>query len=169
MKTSWELILAGAWAAALGLVVLGCDNGAARREMVERAESQVRRIAADLDKKTTDAGVYLRVKEDEIKEADPWGTRVQVSYSQGGVAEVLTVRSAGPDREFQTKDDLMAQGMAANLKGIGEGIRKHTEETASKAAKGFVKGAIAGVKDSVKEALPGKKKDGGAEQGQKGQ
>lgn len=135
----------------------GCDNPVARRE-IERAEAQVRRIAADLDKMTTEKGVYVRVKEDEIKENDPWGTQVQVSYSQGGVAEVVSVRSAGPDRQFHSDDDVVAQGMAANFKGVGEGIKDNAEETASNAAKGAVKGAVEGVKESVKEALPFKKK-----------
>lgn len=136
------------------VAVLGCDNPVPTRALVEKAEAQVRRIAADLDKRTTEAGVYLRVEEDEIKETDPWGTQVQVGYSQGGVAEVVSVRSAGPDREFHTDDDLVAQGMTSNLKGIGEGIKKNTEETAANAAKGLVKGAVEGVKDSVKDAFP---------------
>jgi hypothetical protein len=143
------------------LSAIGCDNGAAKRAVVEKAEAQVRRIAADLDKSTTETGVYVRVKEDEIKEDDPWGTQVQVSYSQGGVAEVVSVRSAGPDHQFNTNDDVVAQGMAANLKGIGEGIKKNTEETANKAAKGLVKGTVEGVKESVKDALPFKKKKEG--------
>lgn len=112
--------------AVIFLSAIGC-NGAAQRA-VEQAEAQVKQIAADLDARTTETGVYVRVKEGEIKENDPWGTPVQVSYSQGGVAEMVSVRSAGPDRQFHTDDDLVAGGMAANLKGIGEGIKKNTEE-----------------------------------------
>lgn len=144
-------------AAVFVVAVTACDNGAAKRAMVEKAQALVRRIVADLDKRTTETGVYVRVKEDEINEFDPWGTKVQISYSQGGVAEVVRVRSAGPDREFQTNDDIFAEGISANLKGLGEGIKKNAEETAAKAAKGFVKGAVEGVKESVKDALPLKK------------
>lgn len=137
----------------------GCDGAAARRALIEKAQAQVRGIAADLDKKTTDTGVYVRAKEDEIKEPDPWGTRIKVSYSQGGVAEVVTVSSAGPDREFNTADDIVAVGVAVNLKGIGEGIKKNAEETAAKAAKGVVKGTVEGVKESIKGSSRSKKRD----------
>ena len=143
-----------AWLTATSLLIAaGCDNGAARRAAIEKAEGQVRRIAAELDQKTTETGVYVRVKEGEVKESDPWGKRVEVSYSQGGLAEVVRVRSAGPDREFDTKDDVVAEGMTANLKGIGEGIKRNAEETAANAAKGIVSGTVAGVKESIKDAL----------------
>src|SRR5205085_5760550 len=111
------------FATGMGLIFLvqaiGCDDGAAAHAAGERAQAQVRRIAADLDSRTTETGVYIRVKENEIKEHDPWDTPVQVRYAQGGVAEVVSVRSAGPDRQFHTADDVVAQGMATNLKGIG--------------------------------------------------
>ena len=161
MNTSRHSVSMTATVVVFCLSVIGCDNGAAKRAAVEKAEAQVRRIAADLDKRTTETGVYVRVKEDEIKENDPWNTQVQVSYSQGGVAEVVSVRSAGPDGQFHTNDDVVAQGMAANLTGIGEGIKKNTEKIAAKAAKGLVKGTVDGVKESVKDALPFKKKKDG--------
>jgi hypothetical protein len=142
----------------------GCSQLMDHRAAIEKAQSQVRRIAEELDKRTTETGTCVRVDEDDVKETDPWGTRLKISYSQGGVAEMVVVRSAGPDREFQTDDDLTAQGVAANLKGIGEGIRKNAEETAANAAKGAVRGAIEGVKESVKELNPfGKKKAPAAE------
>jgi hypothetical protein len=136
-------------------VVAGCADDHSR----EKAEAQIQRLADDLDSKTTETGVYIRVKDGEIKETDPWGTPVKVSYSQGGVAEMIEVRSAGPDREFHTSDDLAAQRMAANLKGIGEGIKNNAEATAAGAAKGLVKGAVEGVKESIKDSLPRKKKE----------
>ena len=129
----------------------------ARRASIDKAEAQVERIAEDLDKRTTNAGVYVRVKDGEMTEKDPWGTPIKVSYSQGGVAEVLSVRSAGPDHEYNTDDDLVAQGLAANLKGIGEGLKQNIEESAAKAAKGVVKGTVDGVKESIKDSLSRKK------------
>ena len=148
------------WLVALASVgvaisVAGCGDNRSR----EKAEAQIQRLADDLDAKTTETGVYFRVKEGEVKEHDPWGTLIKVSYSQGGVAEMIEVRSAGPDREFHTTDDLATQRMAANLKGIGEGIRKNAEATAAGAAKGLVKGTVEGVKESIKDSLPRKKKD----------
>jgi hypothetical protein len=142
-------------------LISGCDFGAARRaEMakVEKAETQVRRVAEELDRRTTEADVYVRAKEGDIKERDPWGTPLKVNYSQGGVAELVHVRSAGTDREFQTQDDVKWQCIAANLKGIGEGIKMNAEQTASNVAKGIVKGAVTGVKEAVRESLPFQKK-----------
>jgi hypothetical protein len=86
-----------------------------------------------------------------------------VDYSQGGVAETVTVRSAGPDGKYYTKDDAVASGMTANFKGIGSGIRKNATETSSDIAKGLVKGTVEGVKESIKESLPFRKKPGAAE------
>lgn len=136
----------------------GCDFGMTRRVEIDKAENQVKRLAEDLDKRTTKTGAYIRAKKDEIQERDPWGTPVEVSYSQGGVAEMVEVRSAGPDRELRTKDDVTATCMAANFKGLGEGIKEHAEQTASNAAKGVVKGTFTGVKEAVKDAMPFKKK-----------
>jgi hypothetical protein len=137
--------------------MLGCRDQAAERER-EQAQAQVQRMANDMDGRTTESGVYDRVKDADIKETDPWGTRIKVRYSQGGIAEIVEVRSAGPDREFNTGDDIVASRMAANLKGVGEGIKKNAEETASRAAKGVVKGAIQGVKESIAESAARKKK-----------
>jgi hypothetical protein len=151
-RSFWLVALAFAGVA---FVSAGCGDDHSR----EKAEAQIQRLADELDAKTTESGVYIRVKDGEIKETDPWGTPVKVSYSQGGVAEMIEVRSAGPDREFHTSDDLGAQRMAANLKGIGEGIKKNAEATAAGAAKGLVKGAVEGVKESIKDSLPRKKKE----------
>ena len=138
-------------------IAAGCSDHAAERAG-ERARAQVERIAEDLDTRTTATGVYVRIKNDELRETDPWNTRIKVTYSQGGIAEMIDVRSAGPDREFHTGDDIATGRMSANLKGVGEGIRQNAEETASNVAKGAVKGAIQGVKESIKDSLSRKKK-----------
>jgi len=145
-------------------VVSGCDTAADRRAKIAKAEAQVSRIAAELDERTTETGVYVRAKNGEIKESDPWGKLIEVTYSRGGVAEIVRVRSAGPDQEFNTKDDISAEGMAVNLKGIGEGIKQNAEETAANAAKGLVKGTVEGVTESIKKALPFKSRDGDSAQ-----
>jgi len=134
------------------VVATGCSDDRSR----ERAEAQIQRLADDLDARTTDTGIYIR--EDDVRETDPWGKRIKVTYSQGGVAEMIEVRSAGPDGEFHTTDDLVAQRMAANLKGIGEGIKRNAEATAAGAARGLVKGAVEGAKESIKDSLSRKKK-----------
>lgn len=158
MKTSLQFlgISHAVIAGALLCAASGCSDHAAERAR-ERAEAQVQRMANDLDGKTTETGVYVRVKDADIQETDPWGTRIKVGYSQGGIAEVVEVRSAGPDREFDTKDDFVASRMVANLKGVGEGIKKNVEVTATNAAKGVVKGVVQGVKESIAESRNKKK------------
>ena len=139
---------------AIVIIMSGCDNGAARRAATQKAQAQVGRIAEELDKKTTLTGSYIRVEENAIKETDPWGTPLEVSYSQGGVAETLTVRSAGPDKMFHTDDDVVGSGMSANFKGVGNAIKNNAQETAANVAKGAVKGAVEGAKETIKESLP---------------
>jgi len=132
------------------VLAAGCEDKVARRAAIEKANSQVRRIAAELDQQTTETGIYVRAKADAIRESDPWGTPIAVSYSHCGVAEVVAVRSAGPDREFQTKDDVVAIGLAANFKGVGEGIKRNAEATAASAAKGVVRGTMEGLRESLR-------------------
>ncbi len=143
-----------AFAALASIALFGCGDS----NKDTQAESLVKRIADDLDKRTTSSGVYIRAKDGEIKETDPWGTPIDVSYSQGGIAEIVHVRSAGPDHQLHTADDVVAERMSANLKGVGEGVKKNVEETAQRAAKGVVKGAVQGVKEAIQESLPQRKK-----------
>ena len=146
----------GAWAVVLTLfLVVGCSNRAA----IEETRTQVNRITEQLDARTTETGVYIRAEEGEIRERDSWGTPLQVTYSQGGMAETVSVRSAGPDREFHTPDDIVDQGMAVNLKGVGQGIKEHAEETAANTARGVVRGTVEGVRDSIRESWPRKKQN----------
>jgi len=143
---------------------VGCASKT--QEQIDRATAQVQRLTEDLDRRTTDDGVYLRVDEKDINETDPWGTRLQVVYSQGGVAETLVVRSAGPDREFHTADDIRSMAGTVNFKGVGAGVQKGVEKTAAGAAKGFVKGTVTGVKESIQDVLP-RKSDKDAEEKEK--
>ena len=133
-------------------------EGAARKNqrdpILDRAQAQVSRVAADLDTQTTSTGVYKKVDPDKIQEKDPWGHPLKVDYAQGGFAETINVRSAGPDGVYHSHDDIVASGMSANLKGVGEGLKQNAQETSSNVAKGLVKGTVDGVKESIKESLP---------------
>ena len=146
------------WIIALLLAALasifGCGNPLARQAAIDKARAQTARLAEELDQKTTETGAYIRAKDGEIQEIDPWGTRIKIVYSQGGIAETISVRSAGPDREFHTTDDIESQAIAANLKGVGEGIKKHAGEVAANAAEGVVRGTVKGIKESISEVLP---------------
>ena len=131
-------------------IALGC-SGEGRN--VERARSQVGRLADHFDRQTTPVGVYIRPANNLAGERDPWGTDIIVEYSQGGLAEIVTVTSAGPDRELHSTDDISTFRQSTNLKGVGEGIKQHAGEVAGEMAKGAVKGAVEGVKESVKEGV----------------
>ena len=134
--------------AMVGLIFLGCS---AESQNVGRAQSQVGRLADHFDRQTTPTGVYIRPANNQAGERDPWGTAIIVEYSQGGIAEIVTVTSAGPDREFHSTDDVSTFRQSTNLKGVGEGIKKHAGEVAGEMAKGAVEGAVDGVKESLKE------------------
>jgi hypothetical protein len=131
--------------------MLGCETKTARQ--LKLAQAQVQRVTEELDSNTTATGTYIRTDAKDLKEIDPWGTPIQVNYSQGGLAERVSVRSAGPDREFHTSDDVQQAGIAANAVGIGHGIAENVEVVAAGAAKGFVKGTVAGIKESAKETF----------------
>lgn len=133
-------------------------EGAARKNerdpILEQARAQVSRVVTDLDTQTTSTGVYKKADPDQIQEKDPWGHPLKVDYAQGGFAETVTVRSAGPDGVYHSGDDVVASGMSANLKGVGEGLKQNAQETSSNVAKGLVKGTVDGVKESIRESLP---------------
>jgi hypothetical protein len=143
--------------AALGVTVLvilvfGCaaiwkmnENAAKNAAQIETAKNLCTKWAANLDSQTTDAGVYKRPDNDEPKhilpEIDPWGNSLVALYSRGGGMETVEVRSWGPDGEEYTSDDLTVERRAANLAGVGAGIR----------------GGARGALNALKAHLPGRK------------
>jgi hypothetical protein len=158
-KGSQRRAVLASLAAVLLVSLVGCRGD---QEARERARTQVKRWAERLDAQTTETGVYIRHQGEQLPEQDPWGTPLRVMYSQGGMAETLTVCSAGPDREFDTDDDISMTRMTMNLKGVGEGVRQNVEEVSEKAAAGAGRGAVRGIREGIREALP-KKKDGSEE------
>ncbi len=132
------------------VLFFGCS---ADNRDVDRVRSQVGRLADHFDRQTTATGVYIRPANNQAGERDPWGTEIIVEYSQGGMAEVVTVTSAGPDRELHSKDDISTFRQSTNFKGVGEGIKQNAGDVAGEIAKGAVKGAVEGVKDSAKEGV----------------
>jgi hypothetical protein len=123
-------------------------------ERLEAAKSLCNQWADKLDQQTTDAGVYVRWDDETLPENDPWGRPLRVAYSQGGVAEMVQVRSLGPDGESHTADDVVATRSAMNFKGIGTGIKAGAEETTRNAAKGAVAGFVDGIKDAAGRGNP---------------
>jgi hypothetical protein len=154
MKRTFLILLS---AALLLLCMLGLWLRSAAEDLRAEAHSQVERWAEQLHSQTTAAGVYLRPPANQLPENDPWGTPLRVTYAQGGFAETLTVRSAGPDRAYYTEDDLLAQRSVVNLRGIGKGVKENLEEMAHHSARGLTKGTVEGIKDTIQEALGRKK------------
>jgi hypothetical protein len=104
------------------------------------ARAQVGRWAEKLDGETTRTGVYIRRPGETLPEADPWGHPLLVSYTQGGFAEALTVRSMGPDGIAYSDDDVFEDRHAANLKGAGEAIKDNVGTISKEATRGVIKG-----------------------------
>lgn len=121
---------------ALALVALtGC--GPNRRDL---AESQVNQVAD-----TWDGGDGFAVQG-----TDPWSEPLTAKVEKGDVNFKLTVRSNGPDRLPQTRDDLVATRHKKHTP-IGEVAGKGAEPIAAGAARGMVAG--------LREGLSGKKAD----------
>jgi hypothetical protein len=146
------LVLAGV--AGAGFVLREREQRRIEEERKQAAVSLCTQWADRLDGQTTEAGVYVRWEGETLPDSDPWGRPLLVSYSQGGVAEAVEVRSLGPDGQSHTADDVIASRMAMNFKGVGTGIKQGAEETARNAARGAVQGLI----DGTKEALGGENK-----------
>ena len=144
----------------LSPVLAGCNSDERNRAT---ALTQATRWADKLDRQTTETGVYVRHQGEQLPERDPWGVPLKVVYEQGGAAEMIIVSSAGPDREFDTTDDIIQQRMSANLKGIGEGIKKNAGTVAEEAARGAARGMITGLKEGVRDTFSGDKDGEGAE------
>jgi hypothetical protein len=140
--------------AALPLAIFATFGCEAFDSRPEQARAILRRTADELDAQTTKTGSYVRDQQGMLAQTDPWGTKLRLAYSSGGVAEELNVSSAGPDKEFDTDDDIAEQRMTATLAGVGEGIKENVGEVAKNAASGAVEGAVDGMKKAVKANLP---------------
>src|SRR5947209_8370365 len=136
MKRTFLLFL-GVVLVCIAAIAMVLSDGASQR--VANARAQVSRWAEQLDGQTTDAGAYIRHPANQLPENDPWGTPLNVTYAQGGFAETLSVRSAGPDGVFFTQDDIVAQRSVVNLKGIGKGAKDNIEEFSQNGARGLTR------------------------------
>lgn len=155
----WRTFLLFLGVALLCLATLMIVHLDGANQRVAEARAQVERWVEQLHGQTTETGVYLRHPANQLPENDPWGTPLNVTYAQGGFAETLTVRSAGPDRVFHTQDDIVAKRAVVNLKGVGNGAKENIEEFTRKSARGLVKGAAEGIQETVQEALIQQKAD----------
>lgn len=115
-----------------------------------QAESLVKHWAEKLNSQRTESGSFIRYAESDqsdIEETlDPWGQRLCVTYTRGGMLQTMHVRSAGPDGKHHTHDDIVRGGYTGNLSGIGSGIKKNVEETAENATRGATRGIVQGLR-----------------------
>ncbi len=86
----------------------------------EQGDKLVAEFSEKLERQTQSSGGY--VHHEGLTPDDPWGNRLQVTYSQRWSKEVLTVRSAGPDGRFETDDDLVRIRETNNVMGTLSGI-----------------------------------------------
>lgn len=76
-----------------------------------QAQADCNAIERELLKSSPDAGLFLSenfagfLRAHKLPILDPWGTRYRVERSG---ALVLRVRSAGPDRAFESTDDVVS-------------------------------------------------------------
>lgn len=81
---------------------------AAKRE-AERAEASksAERLADEFAKDTDTDGRFVRKPEGPLPENDLWGRPFRLEYKPGTFSDGLEVRSAGPDGEWGTRDDVV--------------------------------------------------------------
>ena len=119
------------------------------------SRTMVKSIAEDLDSRVTEAGTYI-ASESDLFEFDAWGTPIEITYTAEGIGEVLTVRSAGPDKTFDTSDDIRAIRKSPNIEKVAK-PKKPSKEQIKAQIKAKVKDAlhlkVERLKGEVKPAI----------------
>src|SRR5439155_16970122 len=128
----------------LVLVMDWRSNQRQTRREVERADTSetATRLADELAKDTDSDGRFVRKAEGPLPETDAWGRPFRLSYKTGTLSETLEVRSAGPDGEWETRDDVVVT---------------HNSRVANHA---LARDAVGGAIDAAKARLLGKPKPG---------
>ena len=134
--------------AVIGLVIFVVDcqqrKMTERREAERAAASAVAARLADEFAKETDADGRFVCQSGPLPELDVWGNSFRLAYEPGHLTDGLEVRSAGPDGEWDTRDDVVAA------------------RESKISAKAVARDAASGLLDAVKKRLVGKKSDEGA-------
>jgi len=126
------------------LVVLVADWRArekyAKREAERAATSEtVARLADEYADETDTEGRFVRQPDGQLPESDVWDRPLRLAYKPGILSDGLEVRSAGPDGEWKTWDDVVA---------------KRSSRISNRA---LVRDATGGVLDAASDRLTGKK------------
>lgn len=99
------------------------DEKRAREEAAKKlrdGDALVHSFAERTAQNTDPSGGFKR--HEGLTEVDPWGTALKVDYKQDGTSEIMTVRSAGPDTQFDTQDDLTRTRATSNFWGFHRGL-----------------------------------------------
>lgn len=106
---SQRLLLVGSLVFAC-LVLVGLYLSHRVQIKIERslATTECKVLAWEVGKQVLSQNGFEPEKEEEIAEVDRWGTEYKIAYSVSVREHILSVRvtSAGPDREFETDDDI---------------------------------------------------------------
>jgi hypothetical protein len=112
----------------------------AKREAERAATSEsAARLADEFAKDTDPAGRFVRKREGPLEESDLWGCPFRLEYKPGTLSDGLEVRSAGPDGEWGTRDDVVVA---------------RSSKISNKA---LARDAAGGLLDAAKNRLLGKK------------
>jgi hypothetical protein len=115
----------------------------AKREADRAATSETAaRLADDVAKDTDSDGRFVRKPEGPLPETDAWGRPFRLAYKPGRLSDGLEIRSAGPDGEWNTRDDVVVP-RASQISG-----------------KSIARDAAGNLFDAAKAQLWGTKKDG---------
>ncbi len=80
----------------------------ARQEAERTATSETAtRLADEIAKDTDPNGRFVRKPVGPLSETDAWGRALRLDYQPGTLSDGLEVRSAGPDGEWNTRDDVV--------------------------------------------------------------
>lgn len=137
----------------IGALFLIFRDWSSEEEKVTRTTMNI--WAEKLDRNVKPSGVYIQWESNTLPEKDAWGTPLNVTYKNEGVAERLFIDSAGEDKSWSTKDDLRVSKMQINAKGIGEGVKEHAAEVVKEATKGASEEWKGNVKELSAEAAKG--------------
>ena len=94
--------------------------------------------------------------------SDPWGEPYTARVEKGDAYYNLTVRSNGPDKLPQTKDDIVATRSKKHTP-LGEAAAPAVEKIGEALGKGLGRGGVAGIR----EGISGKKADPKKDEGKK--
>jgi hypothetical protein len=126
------------------LLALATGCGPDKRDV---AQSQVNQIAD-----TWDGGPAFTPEG-----ADPWGEPYTAKIETGDAYRNLTVRSNGPDKLPQTKDDIVATRRHKHTP-LSEAAAPAVEKVSEALGKGLGRGAVAGIREGITGKKPEEKK-----------